>query len=748
MAAPCPAHRYEFSGFQVDPIRRCLHRSDGAQVPLTPKVFDTLLFLVQHSGAVLDKERLMEAVWPDSIVEENNLSQNISTLRRVLGESPGSHRFIVTVPGRGYRFVADVKAVEPNQVEPARDRQIIGTETHGPVLPEEPASAGPGPAKARPSARGVFVAGALLLVLGVAALVLWQMRPPNPAPTSLLPGKSIAVLPFENLSPEQDDAFFAEGIQDDVLTSVGKIKNLKVIARASVTSYRGPAVAGRLREIGEALGVSHVLQGSVRRAGHRVVINVALIDTRDQQQIWSERYERTLTDSLSLQGELALEIARALRATLTSAEEASVAAKPTENTDAYLLYLRALEIESPSRLADNYKLAVSLYQSAIDLDPNFALARARLSLVLNFIYQGKVPALKAKAWEEAREAVRLQPKLGEARLAIATCYFWGERDYDRALAALSEAAELLPNSAMVPWTAAMIYKWQNKYQERMAALQRAEILDPRDTRVLQLMALTLRWVRDWPGAIRTHDRLRALLPADHLVQLASSRARDEFYQTGDLAIWKRAIAEDEKVAAAIHRDRLQARQFEVAMLERDYPAAERLLAAVSSELDEELPHPKVLHEAMLAVARGADRAAVATAFQSPLREIETRLMGRSEELGVEASDLRANLALSYLFLGRTDEAIGVTERAIELQEGQLEKNESAAVLALIYARGGKPEEAITLIEHLLTVPAVHQRGAVYSMTLTDLKWRWVWDPLRSHPRFQKLLAGPEPKTVY
>src|SRR5439155_24100525 len=244
------------------------------------------------------------------------------------------------------------------------------------------------------------IAIATLFVIGLVGLYFGVLKRPGKAvrapaaqtapQTAAIPEKSIAVLPFENLSAEKDDASFADGIQDDVLTSLGKIKELKVTARPSVMVYRGAAVAGKLREIGQTLRVSHVLQGSVRRAANRVVINVALLDTRDDRQVWSERYERTLADAISLQGELAVEIAREMRATLTPSEKATVATKPTKNSEAYVLYLRARELETRFAAGDaDSEAAINLYQQALDLDPNFALARARLSIAISSLTQGE-----------------------------------------------------------------------------------------------------------------------------------------------------------------------------------------------------------------------------------------------------------------------------------------------------------------------------------------------------------------------
>ncbi len=595
--------------------------------------------------------------------------------------------------------------------------------------------------------RNPILASAAAICFFLTAAVIWLLSEQFAhTPELPPPEKSIAVLPFENLSGEKDDDFFADGIQDDVLTSVGKIKDLKVIARASVMGYRGIAVTGRLREIGQTLGVAHVLQGSVKRLANRVVVNVALIDTRDERQVWAERYERTLTDSLSLQGELAVDIARALHATLTPAERTVATSKPTENPEAYLLYLRAREVESSWGQPEGYEPAIKFYEEAIALDPSFALARARLSIRLSQDTQGKDPTRNPKARSEAEEALRLHPDLGEARLALASCLFWIDHEPDRALSELSRAAELSPNSAEVPVVAAFIYKWQNKWRERIAALQRAETLDPLNTHVLRYLVRTLRWVRDWPEAIRTQDRLRALLPADQRVQSYSWRANDEFRMTGDIAVLKKAHALDAG-AAAVDRDRLNAWRFETAILERDYAAAAQFLGDVPAKFYEGAlgPHPKFLHEALLAVARGDDQASVM--LEAARQQLETELAPLVNERSVQASDLRANLALIDAFLGRKEEALRRARHAVELETGGIEKNDAIAVLALVCAQTGEAEEALTLTERSLAVPLVLQRGAVYNMTLADLKWRWVWDPLRSNPRFQELLAGPEPKTV-
>src|SRR4029077_3031157 len=280
--------------------------------------------------------------------------------------------------------------------------------------------------------RGIYLAiGATLLLLAAAALSMWfYSRQKSVA--ALPEEKSIAVLPFENFSPEKDNAFFADGIQDDILTTLAKIKDLRVISRSSVMGFRD-AGAQNVRHIGRKLGVANVLEGSVRKEGDRVVVNVQLIDTRNNRQIWANHYDRTLVDSLGLQGELATEIADNLRATLSDDEKALATAKPTRNADAYVFYLRANQISrNPDTLLEDYKTAEQLYMQAIELDPNFALAHARLASVCAEVFRYYEPpeSWRTKAFAEAETALRLQPNLAEGHFALGQCIYWMNKDYD------------------------------------------------------------------------------------------------------------------------------------------------------------------------------------------------------------------------------------------------------------------------------------------------------------------------------
>ena len=286
--------------------------------------------------------------------------------------------------------------------------------------------------------------------------------------------KSIAVLPFENFSPQKDNAFFADGIQDDILTTLAKIKDLRVISRSSVMGFRD-AGAKNVHHIGRKLGVANVLEGSVRKEGDRVVVNVQLIDTRNNRQIWANRYDRTLVDSLGLQGELASEIADTLRATLSDDEKALAAVKPTQNADAYVFYLRANQISSnPDTLLEDYKTAEQLYMQAIELDPNFALAHARLASVCAevFRYYEPTETWRTKARSEAEAALRLQPNLAEGHFALGQCIYWMDQDYDKALEQFEIASRLSPSNADTRRLIAAIDRRKGKWKEALEAYER------------------------------------------------------------------------------------------------------------------------------------------------------------------------------------------------------------------------------------------------------------------------------------
>ena len=581
------------------------------------------------------------------------------------------------------------------------------------------------------------IIGVLLLVI---AMLVYQRLPFRTESGEAILEKSIAVLPFANLSDAKANAFFADGVQDDILTSLAKIKDLRVISRSSVMQFRDVA-ARNLREIAKTLGVANVLEGSVRRQGDRVVVNVQLIDARDDKHIWANRYDRTLTDSLGLQGELAGEIADALRASLTADEKARVATKPTQNADAYVFYLRANQIsQNPDTLLEDYKAAEQLYMQAIALDPDFALAHARLASVYAgiFHYYEPTDAWKTKARTEAETALRLQPNLAEAHFAFGQCIYWMEKDYDRALEQFEIASRLSPSSGDTGRLIAAIKRRQGKWEEALEAYERVAKLDPQKPNTVRELVFTNTSMRRWPEAARWGERMRAMAPASLVAKMQSGYV--DFWWKGDTQLLKSLV---DQVPAGIDPDgTVTSARWDVAMLRRDYFAAKNVLEGSSvSELSYTNAGltPRIFFEGCIYLAQG-DNANAQKAFELARPAFEAAV-----KEAPASADRHAILGWLYAFMGRRDDAIREGQRAVELKPESKDAVDGSLMngyLALIYARVGKNDLAIPLIERLLRTPGAVD-SADYSITINDLKYRWEWDPLRKDPRFEKLIRSPE-----
>src|SRR5215831_18922999 len=324
--------------------------------------------------------------------------------------------------------------------------------------------------------------------------------------------KSIAVLPFENLSDEKENAYFADGVQDDVLTNLSKVGDLKVISRTSVMPYRGKAT--NVREIGKALGVGAILEGSVRRIGNRVRVNVQLINADTDEHIWAEDYDRELTDVFAIQTDLAQKIANELRAKLSPGEKSQMEHKPTENGEAYLAFLQAHNLSSAVEDFDKLKQSEQLYERAIELDPKFALAMARYSQLESWIVHTFERTLqrREKARTLAARALQLQPDLPEAHLARGFSYYYGDNNYDAALKEFEIAQRGLPNESEVYLAIGAIQRRQGKWTESTANLEKAASLSPKDIWALQNLAFNYQMLRDFDNANKTIDRALALDP--------------------------------------------------------------------------------------------------------------------------------------------------------------------------------------------------------------------------------------------
>ena len=587
-----------------------------------------------------------------------------------------------------------------------------------------------------PPRKYVLIAAALLIA--VASFGVWLYFKQSEV-TSLVLEKTIAVLPFQNFSPDKDNAFFADGVQDDILTSLAKIKDLRVISRSSVMKFRDVAEQN-LRQIGKTLGVANVLEGSVRREGDRVVVNVQLINAQNARQIWANRYDRTLADSLGLQGELASEIADALRATLSTDEQARVTAKPTQNPDAYVFYLRANQISrNPDTLLEDYKTAEQLYMQAIALDPNFALAHARLASVCAEIFHYYQPTedWKNKARTEAQIALRLQPNLAEAHFALGQCIYWMDQDYDRALEQFDVAARLAPSNGDIGRLIAAIKRRQGKWGQSLEEYERVAKLDPQNPNTIRELIFTNTAMRRWPEAAQLVEQLRAMAPTSIVAKI--QRGYVEFWWKGDTSLLKSLL---NQVPPGVDPDGgVTAVRWEVAMLNRDYAAARRAIdASTAKELSYtgEGSTPRSFFEGSVALAQGD-----VVAAQKHFQEAAPILENAVKEAPLSAIR-HANLGWLYAFMGRKEDAIREGRQAVEMKPESKDAVDGVIVncyLALIYARVGEKDLALTLLERLIKTP-----GAVdsvdYSITINDLKHRWEWDPLRSDPRFQKLLEKP------
>jgi len=593
----------------------------------------------------------------------------------------------------------------------------------------------------RQGLRRVALGLGLFVIGGVGLTSYLLQRQPPAAPT--FPEKSIAVLPLENLSEDKNNAFFADGIQGDVLTSLTKISDLKVISRTSVMQYRGGNTARNLREIARTLGVAHVLEGGVRRIDNRVVVNVQLIDARTDRPIWAERYDRTIADSLGLQGELATEIAMVLKAKLAPEEKASLATRPTSNPEAYVAYLRALDFEENADVpsSEYYPTLDRLYGQAIALDPTFALAHARASITFsNQFWQKRDPAQKARARAAAEEALRLSPALGESHLALGLCFFLTEGNFAAALDQFTIALTALPNNVEVLHNMAKIYRKQGRWREAIAGLEHAQSLNPR-AEAAELVH-TLWMVRDWPGAaavIKGNLAQTQYVPYSR-IGLAQIEVVAKCNLIG-------ARAQLREIPAGADPDgEVTLANWDLSMLERDWATAEKWLAAFPSD---EFPDigPKSLYQAQTALARG-DGELARTLFEKVRPALESAVRDHPDEGGAHAP-----LGRLYGYLGWKEAAIRESRRAIELLPESADALNGAQFqynLALVYALTGETDQAVTLIERLLRSPAATVRQQFWEggVTQAELRLRWQWDKLRGDPRFQKLLDGPEPKTIY
>jgi eukaryotic-like serine/threonine-protein kinase len=562
-----------------------------------------------------------------------------------------------------------------------------------------------------------------------------HLTPGESASSEIVPGKSIAVLPFENLSDEKDNAYIANGIQDEILTRLSKIADLKVISRTSMQHYS--SAPENLPEIAKQLGVAHVLEGSVQKRGDVVRVNVQLIKVATDSHLWANTFDRKLTDIFSVETEIAKATADQLQANLTKSEGQVIAAKESDNPEAYDAYLRALAYTQRTSATQANCLSAQKYlREAVRLDPHFALAWALLSYVdadgyITAMLQPTV-ALREEARRAADTALTLQPDLGEALLAKGQYHYACLKDYDTAMRYFEQARPFLPNNSQIPQLQAYVTRRRGQWDQSEAHFDEAERLDPRNVSILAQHALSYIHLRRFPEALRKLDQVLDIIPddVDTLVSEASIAQAQ-----GDLP---RAAA----LLAPLHTgtdntDALETQVYQ-AILERHPGAIIAHLTEILAKPDPELGYFNGELRFWLGWAQqvAGDNVAAHKTWRQARSELEPFLKEQPEN-----HLLLGYLALTSMSLGDKTAAFALSERAMALVP--IEKDASSGpaqveILARVAAQMGEPDRAIAALQKLLSVPYEAPLASNPPLTPALLRLDPVFDPLRNDPRFQKL----------
>jgi len=554
-----------------------------------------------------------------------------------------------------------------------------------------------------------------------------------PSEAAIVLQKSIAVLPFDNLSSDKENAYFASGIQDEIITRLAKIADLKVISRTSTQQYQSKP--GNLSEIAKQLGVANILEGSVQKAADQVRVNVQLIQVASDAHLWADTYDRKLVDIFGVESEVAKAIADALQAKLTGGEQQALAVKPTNNAEAYDAYLRGLALEVRASSPTDSEKVVGFYERAVQLDPAFALAWARLSRANAQLYFGGLDKTSARrdATERAlNTAQKLQPNSPETLLAQAYYQYWVLRDYELAKATFGRVRELVPGSSDVPAALALIARRQGRWDQSVAYWEQTLALDPRNTQWLGLAAETYAMLRQFPAALKTYDRMLDILPDDP--DAVASEAK--IYQTeGNLEQAGKLLA---GVNAQTHSFNVIATKINQLILERHCDEAIRLIQSRLTESRDLSDIEKLFNPFFLVFAQecAGDIAGARATAQQLLPSLETLVKKDPDN-----PNFAAALSLIHAVLGEKNAAIKEAERAIALLPSAKDAVDGPTHeenLAFVEAMAGEKDRAIPRLQRLLEIP--YTNGLTPALLRIDPKW----DPLRGDPRFQKLCEEKKP----
>jgi TolB-like protein/Tfp pilus assembly protein PilF len=583
----------------------------------------------------------------------------------------------------------------------------------------------------------VVIAGAFLSI-GLFFLGRYTAAPTqNAAPDAS--AKSIAVLPFENLSDDKQNTYFADGVQDQILTNLAKVSELRVISHTSVREYKG-GMPRNLREIGQQLGVTHILEGSVQRAGDRLRIAAQLIDARTDAQIWAETYDRTAADLFAIQSELAESIVAQLQAKLSPQQKAEIEERPTRDLVAFELYLRAKQIVDSYLVAEDVRAAVlSALQSldqAIKRDPDFVSAYcyiARANGLLYFFDLEPTPDRILLAEAAVKAALRLRPDSAEAHFALADFLFRCHRDYDGALRELAVARPGLPNNPAFFILSGYITRRRNNWGQAERDFSTAVALDPRNPNAYNLLADTYNLQRRHLLAAQVYERVLAAGERTPIVFFRRNSAL--FNGTGSSTALREVLAKNPDMD--VGGGQTPIRVF-LALIDGNFAEAERILAASPREdfqdIDYSFYFPKAWFEAMIATAKG-DSARATAAFSTARTILEQRLIIKPEHARTIAvlAQVDAGLGQKQLALQEAQHAIDLMPISKDIYDGAL----ALEGLAQVYTWIGEHDRAIEVLQELVSIPSY--------INYARLKFHPLWKPLHGNPKFDKIVASLAPK---
>jgi DNA-binding winged helix-turn-helix (wHTH) protein/TolB-like protein/tetratricopeptide (TPR) repeat protein len=717
---------YTFGAFRLDPVERLLTQG-GRPISLTPKALDTLVVLVERHGHLVSKDDLFQAVWPDSFVEENNLAQHISALRRALGEGPDGP-FIETVPKRGYRFIGSVIEERPGPAEPAARSPLSGV-----ASAEGSTTQPPSP---RPQALASWLgrwapAAALSIVIVVVGGSLARQGSPSPASATGAPEGSvtrIAVLPFANLGSSRDESFVA-GLTEEIASRLASLQQLAVPSSTTIAGYDR---AGKtVREVGTDLGVQYIVEGSVRwgdgGGDRRVRVTPRLVRVADDTTVWTHLYDTPLVDLLGVQTDVAHQITTALQVAIDARERRALSVRPTEDSEAYLTYLSGLAFaqQGASDTVSNAQ-ARDAMERAVARDPRFALAWSWLARVLAWQYRNgsaRSGETREAAERAARTALGLAPGLPEAHLGMADVLI-RDRDYEGARKQLEVARAGLPNSPEVWRLIGQIAERSGRWRESRTAYLRGFEIDPPS--LADPLAVHYLHMRQYDEARRYSSIGRAANRSSVIVP----DAWGQFSDGGDIPA-ARAVLESALQSRSQADGRVLGFLARLEWFDRRYERALELIARMDPAgtwLAPNFRYPAAIAAGQVYESMGRT-AEARREFEAALRTLQARA-ANGEDYQVEAA-----MALALAGLERKADALRHAARAVELLPVTTDAAEGMLYLyvqAQVQSRTGDPVAAMTTLDRLFALP-----GFYNETWLAHEPW---FGPVRAHPDYRATVA--------